>query len=84
MLRKYGSDVVNDLESRENLSKKWSDDELNDLKVFYKRKLADLDNGIAPECGNEPLSVSSLWGDIPLTSSVSVLSVFDTAVSSDN
>ena len=80
MLRKYGSDVVNDLEAREKLTKKWTDDELADLRKYYTQKLRDLDNGIAPEYSNQPLSVSSLWSDLPLTDSVSLLSVFDPAV----
>lgn len=83
MLRKYGSDVVNDLEAREKLTKTWSDDELADIKAYYKQKLKDLDAGIAPERFNEPLSVSALWSDIPLTDSVSVLSVFDPTLGTD-
>lgn len=70
MLRKYGPDVVNDLEAREKESKKWTREELLDVKSDYTQKLKDLHNGIAPVRGNEPLSMSELWGDLPLASSV--------------
>lgn len=83
MLKKYGSDVVNDLEAREKLTKKWTDDELKDIRDYYKRRLSDLKAGIAPDTRNEPLSVSSLWVDIPLSDSVSVLSMFDLTIHSD-
>lgn len=83
MLKKYGSDVVNDLEAREKLTKKWTDDELKDIRNYYKQRLNDLKSGIAPDTRNEPLSVSSLWVDIPLSDSMSVLSMFDTTVQSD-
>lgn len=84
MLRKYGSDVVNDLETREKLTRRWTDDELADIRMYFKQKIADLNNGIAPEYSNEPLSVSSLWADVPLTDSVSALSLFDPAVHAEN
>lgn len=84
MLKKYGSDVVNDLEAREKLTKKWTDDEIKDIRDYYKRKLSDLRSGIAPDTrGNDPLSLSSLWVDIPLSDSVSVLSMFDSTIHSD-
>lgn len=72
MLRKYGSDVVNDLEAREKVSKTWTDDELNDIKLYFKQKLADLEAGIEPET-HQPLSMSALWSDLPLTDSVPLL-----------
>jgi hypothetical protein len=83
MLKKYGSDVVNDLEAREKLTKKWTDDEIKDIRDYYKRKLSDLRSGIAPDTRNDPLSLSSLWVDIPLSDSVSVLSMFDSTIHSD-
>lgn len=81
MLQKFGADVVNDLESREHESKKWTREELNDIRVYYRAKLADLHNGIAPECGNQSLSMSALWTDLPQPDSVSLLSMLDPAVS---
>lgn len=42
MLRKYGQEVVDELESREHLSKKWTLAELLDLEIYYKEKIAAL------------------------------------------
>ena len=80
MLQKFGADVVNDLEAREHDSKKWTREELDDIRMYFRGKIADLHNGIAPERVNEPLSMSALWSDIPLTGSLSSLQLFDPTI----
>jgi len=85
MLRKYGSDVVNDLQAREKLTKKWTDDELKDIRDYYKQRLSDLKAGIVHDTRrNDPISVSSLWGDTPLTGDVSLMSVFNPTVQTND
>lgn len=42
MVRKYGQDVVDELESQEHLSKKWTLVELLELEIYYKQKIAAL------------------------------------------
>jgi len=70
MEKKYGRDVVDDLETRAG-PYKWTREELNDLRVYYKGKIADLHNGIAPERIDQPLSMSSMFADLPRPDSLS-------------
>lgn len=70
MLQKYGSDVVNDLEARESLTKKWTQDELREQREYYKGKLAELRRGVAPDIKPVAISMSELWAPFPLTDSV--------------
>ena len=48
MLRKYGEDVVNDLESREFETKRWSEEELLTIKEFYRDKIRSIERGERP------------------------------------
>ncbi|UOF77988.1 lambda ning protein [Caudoviricetes sp.] len=49
MLRKYGEDVVNDLESREFESKSWTEEELIAIKEYYRDKIRRIERGEPPE-----------------------------------
>lgn len=49
MLRKFGKDVVDDLESREFDTKKWTEDELKQIKDEYRERLKRLERGEHPE-----------------------------------
>lgn len=42
MVRKYGQDVVDELESLEKTSRKWTLEELLGLEIYYKKKIAAL------------------------------------------
>lgn len=48
MLRKYGKDVVDDLESREFESKKWTEEELKAIKDEYRERIKRLERGEPP------------------------------------
>jgi hypothetical protein len=63
MLRKYGVDVVRDLESLEWQPKKWTREELEGVRSYYSRKLAELDAGIAPNLPKPQTMVSLFFGD---------------------
>lgn len=66
MLRKFGQDVVDDIESREFLTKKWSRDELVALKLYYGEKIKQINRGIDPRTtGNSGMEMSSLFQDLP-------------------
>lgn len=66
MLRKFGQDVVNDIESREFLTKKWSRDELVALKLYYGEKIKQINLGIDPRTsGNSGMEMSDMFQDIP-------------------
>ena len=51
MLQKYGKDVVDGLESREFESKKWTREELENLKVYYRDKIKAIERGEPPKNG---------------------------------
>lgn len=61
MVKKYGQEVVGELMERQHESKKWSDDEIKQLRKHYNARIKQLERGITK---NE-------------TTGVSVLSVFD-------
>lgn len=42
MIRKYGQVVVDELESKERETKKWSEAELREIEIYYKEKIAKL------------------------------------------
>lgn len=63
MEAKYGRDVVDDLETRAG-PYKWTREELNDLRDYYKRKLADIRAGIPPERQGQPSSMSSMFSNL--------------------
>lgn len=48
MLRKYGQDVVDDLESREFTTKKWTADELKEIKKYYDSRIKSIERGERP------------------------------------
>ncbi len=51
MLRKFGKDVVDDLESREFEQKRWTVEELEDIRKYYREKIKKLERGEAPTFG---------------------------------
>jgi hypothetical protein len=61
METKYGRSVVDDLEATAG-PKKWTREELQELKNRYRSKIKDLQNGIAPPSAS--ISVLSMFGDI--------------------
>ncbi len=48
MLRKYGKDVVDGLEAREFESKKWTEEELIQIKNEYRERIKRLERGEPP------------------------------------
>lgn len=48
MLRKYGKDVVDDLESREFTSKKWTREELEAIRTDYRDRIRRIERGEQP------------------------------------
>lgn len=48
MLRKFGKDVVDDLESREFQSKKWTREELLAIRTYYNDKIKCIERGEPP------------------------------------
>ena len=50
--KKLGRDGLDDLEAADG-PKKWTKEEIDELKLYYKRKLADLRAGIGPEPIND-------------------------------
>lgn len=48
MLRKFGQDVVDDLESREFVSKKWTREELLAIRKYYNDKIKRIERGERP------------------------------------
>lgn len=63
MLRKYGKDVVDDLESREFESKRWTVEELKEIRDEYRQKIARLERGEPPET-NPRLAVLDVFANM--------------------
>ena len=68
MLKKYGQEVVDDLMARQNETKKWTREELNEIKKYYRDKIKNGDFQ-----SNTGLSVSEMWGDISESGSMQEL-----------
>lgn len=62
MLQKFGKDVVDDLESREYESKKWTIEELNAIRSYYNKKLKELRAGIITEA--VPVDMLTMFEDL--------------------
>lgn len=63
MERKFGRDVVDDLEAIAG-PKKWTREELDDIRTYYKTKLAELRAGKPPERPSQPISMSAMFGGL--------------------
>lgn len=71
MLRKYGKDVVDDLESREFESKKWTREELIAIRKYYGDKIKRLERGEAPlQPSDTGMAVLDMFTDMGETGEV--------------
>lgn len=70
MLRKFGEDVVDDLEAREFDTKKWTREELEEIRQYYREKLDDLHRGTLPSTptrvgeGDTGMEMSRMFKDL--------------------
>lgn len=65
MVKKYGQEVVDELMSRQYETKKWTRDELEELKKYFKEKIDAINRGEFPEpSGDISVSVSDLFHDV--------------------
>ena len=59
MVKKYGQSVVDELMEKQHDGKKWTEDEIKELRAYYQRKIKDLQAGrTEPDSG---LSMSALF-----------------------
>lgn len=61
MVRKYGQDVVDDLEANEFKTKKWTREELENVRDHYKAAIKDLESGIPPAKTRQAVSMSTMF-----------------------
>ncbi|CAB4182752.1 hypothetical protein UFOVP1439_39 [uncultured Caudovirales phage] len=73
MLRKFGKDVVDDLESREFTTKKWTAEELKEIKKYYADKIKSIERGERPPelPDYSGMAVLDMFNDIPAPGQVS-------------
>jgi len=72
MLKKYGQKVVDELESREFESKRWSAEELKEIRDYYGDKIRRLERGEPPQdTNNSGMAVLDLFTGVDETGEVS-------------
>jgi hypothetical protein len=64
MIHKYGQGVVDELESREFEPKKWTIEELDELKKYYKEKIDAINRGEDPRQHDPGLDMSSMFSGL--------------------
>lgn len=47
MVKKYGQETVDELMSRQHEGKRWKDDEIKELRQYYRNKIANLGESVA-------------------------------------
>jgi hypothetical protein len=70
MQRKYGEGVVADLEALEHTTKKWTREELIEIRNYYNEKLKDLRMGRDPNPAPE-MDMHTMFVDLSTPESVS-------------
>ena len=65
MVKKYGQEVVDDLMSHQHESKKWTEDELKQLRKYYGDKIKRLERGEPPlQPSDTGVAVLDLFADL--------------------
>ena len=47
MVKKYGQDVVDELMAKQHDTKKWTEDEVKELRKYFNQKIKDIERGVA-------------------------------------
>lgn len=70
MLQKYGKDVVDDLEALEFEPKRWTKEELQSIKEYYRAKIKDIERGVAPTSPSTGMAVLDMFESVGETNTL--------------